>query len=203
MIRTLSSTAIGGSLRLIRLPIDGVLALGGDRTPVTTAKLGVDRADATVRQWAGLMLGNPDLQQDAERLREATDERERALNLRAEAELRSERAGQNAEKRKQDAARRRKQATETAQQKRRSAQQRRQSTKSTAGKRATQRREAAEESAARTETVIEEGQKLSRLEQLESKQEAVREKEAALTAADEAQRLRDAAATAKQNRKEN
>jgi hypothetical protein len=201
MIRTLSRTAIGGSLRLIRLPIDGVLAIGGDRTPVTAAKLAVDRADARAREWAGLMLGDADLQQDAKRRREAADERGQALDLRAEAESRSEHADQMTEQRKQDAARRRKQAAETAKQKRRKAQQRRQTTKAAAGKKASQRREAAEKSAARTETVVEEKQKLSRLEQLDSKQKAVKEKEAALTAADEARRLRDAATAVKQNRK--
>jgi hypothetical protein len=203
MIRTLSRTAIGGSLRLIRWPLDGVLAIGGDRTPVTSAKLGVDRADAKVRRWAGVILGDADLQQDAERRREAADERERALDLRAEAELRSERADHVADERKQDAARRRKQAADTAKQKRRTAQQRRQSTKAAAGKQASQRRKAAEKSAASTETVIEEKQKLSRIEQLDAKQEAVNEKEAALTAADEARRLRDAAGAAKQNRRDN
>jgi hypothetical protein len=201
MLRNLSRVAIGSSLRLIRLPIDGLLAVGGDRGRVTAVKLLLDRADARARELSGFVLGDPDLQDDAELRREAADERERALNLRAEAELRNQRADQLANDRKQTAARRRKQAASTTKRKRRQAQERRQSTKATATQRASQRRKAAKSSAAQTERVIEERAKHSRLEQLDSKQESVREKEAALVAADEARRLGKAAAAAKEVRK--
>jgi hypothetical protein len=201
MLRNLSRVAIGSSLRLIRLPIDGLLAVGGDRGRVAAVKLLLDRADARTRELAGFLLGDPDLQDDAELRREAADDRKRALNLRAEAELRSQRADQLANERKQTAARRRKQAASTAKRKRRQAQERSQSTKATATQRASQRRKAAKSSAAQTERVIEERAKHSRLEQLDSKQKSVQEKEAALAAADEARRLGKVAAAAKEVRR--
>jgi hypothetical protein len=203
MLRNLSRVAIRSSLRLVRLPIDGLLAVGGDRGRVTALKLLLDRADARTRELAGFALGDPDLQHDAELRREASDERERALNLRAEAEFRSQRADQLANERKQTAARRRKQAASTTKRKRRQALERRQSIKAAATQRASQRRKVAKSSAAQTERVIEERAKHSRLEQLDSKQESVQEKEAALAAADEARRLGKAAAAAKEVRKNN
>jgi hypothetical protein len=202
MLRNLSRAAVGSSLRMIRWPIDGLLAVvGGDRAPVTAMKLTLDRADARTRELAGLVLGDPGLREDAELRRKAADKRERALNLRAEAELRSERADQLVDEGKQTAARRRKQAASTAKRKRRQAQERRRSTKATATRRADQRRDAAKSSAAQAAKVIEERNKHSRLEQLDSKQGAVQKKEVALTAADEARRLRRAAGDAKGERK--
>lgn len=201
MLRNLSRVTLESSLRLIRLPIDGLLALGGDGSSVTAVKLGVDRADARTRQLAGALLGDPDLQGDAELRREAADEKARALNLRAEAELRSQRADQLANKKKRTAARQRKKAASATKQKREEAQKRRQSTKTAAARRASQRRNAAKSSAAQTEKVIEERAKHSRLEQLTTKTEAVQAKEAALVAADETRRVRRAAGTAKEKRK--
>jgi hypothetical protein len=201
MLRDFSRTAIGNSLRLIRLPIDGLLVIGGDRRPVTAVKLALDRADARTRELVGFVLGDQELQEDAEIRREAADERERALNLRAEAELRSQRADQQAVERKRAAERRRQQAASTAKRKRQQAQKRRRSSKATATQLASQRHRAAKSTAAQTEKVIEERTKNSRLEQLESKQEAIQKKEAALAASAKARRLRRAASTVKEQRK--
>ena len=201
MLRNFSRAAIGNSLWLIRLPIDGLLVVGGDRRPVTAVKLALDRADARTRELAGFVLGDQELQEDAEIRREAADERERALNLRAEAELRSQRADQQAVERKRAAERRRQQAASTAKRKRQQAQKRRRSSKATATQLASQRHRAAKSTAAQTEKVIEERTKNSRLEQLESKQEAIQKKEAALAASAKARRLRRAAGTVKEERK--
>jgi hypothetical protein len=201
MLRNFSRTAIGTSLRLIRLPIDGLLAVGGNRGPVTAVKLALDRADARTRELAGVVLGDQQLQEDAELRREAADERERSLNLRAEADLRSQRADQQAGERKHAAERRRQQAASTAKRKRQQAQKRRQSSKATATQLARQRHQAAKSTAAQTEKVIEERSKNSRLRQLESKQEAIQKKEAALAASAKARRLRRAAGSVKEERK--
>ena len=201
MLRDVSRVTLDSSLRLIRFPIDGLLALGGDRGSVTAVKLRVDRADARTRRLAGIVLGDPDLQDDAELRREAADEKARALNLRAEADLRSQRANQLANKQKEAAARQRKEAASTTKQRREEAQKRRQSTKAAAARRASQRRNAAKSSAAKTEKVIEERAKHSRLDQLTTKTEAVQAKEAALVASDETRRVRRAAGAAKEKRK--
>jgi hypothetical protein len=201
MLRNLSRITIDSYLRLIRLPVDGFLAIGGDTGSVTAAKLLVDRADARTRQLAGVVLGDPDLQRDAELRREAAEEKARALNLRAEAELRSQRADQLANKQKRTAARQRKKAASVTKQRREEAQKRRQSTKAAAARRASQRRNHAKSSAAETEKLIEERAKHSRLEQLTTKTEAVQAKEAALVAADETRRVGRAAGAAKAKRK--
>jgi hypothetical protein len=201
MLRNLSRAAIGGSLKLIRLPIDGLLAVGGDRPSFVSAELALDRADARTRDLAGLLLWDFELREDAELRREAADERERALKLRAEAELRSQRADQAADEQRHAAQQRRKNAAETKQRKRQQAQERRRSAKASAAQRTNQRRKAAEATAAKTDKVIEEREKNSSLEQLGSKEQAVREKEAALAARDESRRLKQAAGATKEKRK--
>jgi len=48
-LRGMSRNALGGSLQLMRMPIDGLLGLAGDSQRVTSVKLALDRADASVR----------------------------------------------------------------------------------------------------------------------------------------------------------
>jgi colicin import membrane protein len=201
-LRTISRMAVGGSLKLARLPIDGVLRVAGDSSAVAHAKLALDRTEAKIRALAGDVLGDEALQEDASRRCEAADERERAVQLRSEAELRSERADQRVAAEEQAAERRRAQAAETAKRKRQQAQERRESHKRTAADATRRRRNAAETSAAQSEKVIEERAKLGRLEYLDAKADALEEKEAALRTADEARRLRAAASRAKAERKE-
>jgi len=200
-LRGMSRNALGGSLQLMRMPIDGLLGLAGDSQRVTSVKLALDRADASVRALAGTVLGDPVLREDAEFRREAVEDRERAANLKEEANLRSQRADKQASEGKRQAQRRRQQASESAKRTRQKAQQRRKTTKAKAGQRAGQRRQAAKASAARTERVIEERAKGARLEQLDARRDALGEKESALSATDEARRLGKAAATVKQDRK--
>jgi hypothetical protein len=193
---------VDGSLKLARLPIDGVLRVAGGSSAVAHAKLALDRTEARIRALAGKALGDEALQDDAHRRGEAADQRERAVQLRDEAELRSERADERVAAEERAAERHRVQAAETAKQKRRQAQERRESSKRIAGEATRRRRSAAETSAAQSEKVIEEGAKLGRLEHLDAKAEALEEQEAALRTADEAGRLRAAAANAKAERKE-
>ena len=201
-LRTISRMAVGGSLKLARLPIDGVLRVAGDSSAVAHAKLALDRTEAKIRALAGKAFGDEVLQEDARRRGEAANERERAVQLRSEAELRSERADQRVAAEEQAAERRRAQAAETAKRKRQQAQERRESHKRTAADATRRRRNAAETSAAQSEKVIEERAKLGRLEHLDAKADALEEKEAALRTADEARRLRAAASRAKAERKE-
>lgn len=199
--RALSRNALGGSLQLMRMPIDGLLGLAGDGRRATSMKLALDRADASVRGLAGTVLGDPMLREDAELRREAVADRERAANLKAEADLRSTRADRQVGAEKRQAQRRRKQASEGAKRTRQKAQKQRQSTKAKAAGRASKRRKAVKTSAARTERVIEQRAKDARLEHLDARRDALGEKESALSATDEARRLGKAAATVKEDRK--
>jgi flagellar biosynthesis GTPase FlhF len=201
-LRTLSRTVVGGALQLARLPVDGVLRVAGGIGAAGGVKLILDRAEARVRAFAGKALGDEALQEDARRREVAADERERAMQLRAEAELRSERADEQVAAKERAAERRRGQAAETAKRKRRQAEMRRESSKGQAAQATRRRRNAAERSAAQSEKVIEERTKLGRLEHLDAKADALEEKEAALRTADEARRLHAAASNAKAERKE-
>src|SRR5690349_1499761 len=95
ILQAIPRAIVGGGLRAVRLPIDGVLALTGSRGD--SAKLAVDRADATARTVAGAVLRDPALIQDGDRRHQAAAEREQAASLRAEAELREERADRQAD----------------------------------------------------------------------------------------------------------
>jgi hypothetical protein len=200
-LRAISRAALGGSIRLARLPIDGTLGLAGDNPTAASAKLAVDRLEATVRTAVGTVLADEEIKREARRRRQATDERERAMDLRVAAEARSRTAESRAAELRREAARRRRGAEQEAQSKLRKADKRRAAAKSKATKVSQSRRAAAEKEAARKESEIEEQAKRARLDQLEEKSEALEEKDTALTAADEAQRLREAATAAKADRK--
>jgi hypothetical protein len=198
---TIPRRALEGYIKLVRLPVDGMLALTGGGDSAAAVKLALDRVEATVRGAAGAMLGDDALRADARRRREAAGERERALRLRAEAERRSDRADDRIADRQTEADRRRARAAEHAQVKRDQAQRRRASTKSKAARSTQRRKQTARTAAVRAQEAIEERAKPSRLEQLDTKAEALEQRELALTVADEAQRLRTAASNAKANRK--
>jgi len=199
--RAISRTALGGSIRFARLPIDGMLGLAGENPTATSAKLAVDRVDATVRSVVGTVLADDEIKQEARRRMQATDERERALDLRAAAEARSRSAESRAAGLRREAAQRRGAAEREGQSKLRKAEKRRATAKSKATRVSQSRRAAAEKEAARKEGEIDEQAKRARLDQLDAKSEALEEKDTALTAADEAQRLREAATAAKADRK--
>ena len=55
MLRTIPRVAIGGSLTLIRMPVDSALRLAGGGASV---ELALDRAEATVRSLAGFALAD-------------------------------------------------------------------------------------------------------------------------------------------------
>ena len=200
--REISTAAIDGYLRLIRIPIDGaVRLLGDDRPRATGARLAVDRVDAGVRGFAGLVLGSDELREEARRRRVAADERARAQALREQASERSEQA----DERLVDtigAAQRRRQATAArAQQKRRAAAEQRADTSRRVSAAESRRKAATRKAAAGKQEAVESRAKKARLEQLDRTSEVLAEKERALTVADEARRLDAAAGTAKAARK--
>src|SRR5256885_16118718 len=176
---TIPRKALEGYIKLVRLPVDGMLALTGGGDSAAAVKLALDRVEATVRGAAGAMLGDHALRADARRRREAAGERERALRLRAEAERRSDRADDRIADKETEADRRRTRAAEQAQLKRDQAQRRRASTKSKAARSTQRRKQTAKEAAARAQEAIAERAKPDRLGQLDTKAEALEQRELA------------------------
>jgi hypothetical protein len=200
-LRTIPRAVVGGYVAVLRFPVDGVLWLTSERNVDSSLKLALDRSEAAFRALAGAVLNDETLKDDARRRSQAASERGRALRLRREADRRSERADERVAERQQEADRKRTQAASAAADKRQRAERQRQATEKQAGQTARRRREATEKSAARSTEAIEERVKPARLEQLETKSEALEQREAALEAADETRRLAAAAAKAKAERK--
>jgi hypothetical protein len=198
---TIPRLALEGCIKLVRLPVDGMLALAGGGDSAAAVKLALDRVEAAVRGTAGAMIGDDALQAEARRRRDAAREREHALRLRAEAERRSERADDRIAEKETEADRRRERAADHAEFRRDQAQRRRASTKRQAAQATRRRKQTAKKAAGRAKEAIDERAKPTRLEQLDTKADALEQKELALTAADEARRLREAASSAKANRK--
>ena len=198
-LKFLTRAVVGSSLRLIRLPLDGFLLVGGGST--SAARPFVDRADAAIRGTAGLLLRDDVLIEDAERRRAAADEREHALRLRAEADYRSDRGERKATAETQEADARRREAERAAQEKRDTAQKRRDAAKSRAAAAARGRKQAAQRRVKDREQVIAERTRRDRLEATDKASEALEEKAVALATADEARRLKKVASAAKSTRK--
>ena len=128
LIREISRAAVGGSLKVVRLPADTALRLRHRNGGSSAAGIALDRIEARARDVAGRALRDGELREDAELRRVAADERERALRLRSEAEVRTAGAEERYEQRKEQTQKQQTQATRRAQQKRRSAAQQREAT---------------------------------------------------------------------------
>ena len=65
--RSIPRAAVESSLRLVRLPLDaGIGRLPGNGTGARpTARLALDRTDATLRAFVGTLLSDPVLREDA------------------------------------------------------------------------------------------------------------------------------------------
>jgi hypothetical protein len=203
-LRLIPRTALDGYLRLVRLPLDGTIAFlpGNGSGPRASAALAVDRADATARAIAGVLLGDSDLREDAARRRAAADERARALRLRGEAERKTERADARLGDRQEKAVEERQQAKRRAAAKRKRAESTRGKRTTAAARTASKRRATNRRQAAQSAEAAEERARERRLDALVSEDDALRERDEALTAADEARRLGEAAARAKAERKD-
>ena len=66
--RRIPGTAVENSLRLVRVPLDAAIGrLPGNGTGARpTARLALDRADVAVRAFAGTILGDSVLSEDAQ-----------------------------------------------------------------------------------------------------------------------------------------
>jgi hypothetical protein len=203
-IRAIPRGAVDGAVRLARLPLNVAVSLlpGNGTGARPAASIAVDRWDAALRQVAAYALRDDELREDATRRRLAADERARALRLRAEAQARSAAADEHLADRVEHAEEHRATAEERAERERRQAERRR-TERARAAKRTEAGRKAASTRArAKVDEAIEEQADEARLEQLETEARALEEREAALTAKAEAQRLQDAATAKKAARRD-
>ncbi len=202
-IRAIPRTAVGGSIKAARLPLDVAVALmpGNGSGPGATAELVLDRMEAQIRDFAGIALGDEVLREDAALRRVAADERERAMRLRAAAARRAEEADEHLGETLEETEQQREKAAERARRLREKAAAERTKRTQQAAQAERKRKTTSAKAAAKTEQAISEQATDARLEQLEREAEVLEEKAVALTAADEAQRLQDAASAKKAARK--
>ena len=202
-VRVIPRTAFTGYLRLVRLPLDAAIGfLPGNGTGAgPAAGLVVDRADAIVRAIAATILNDPVLYEDAERRQVAANERERALRLRSQAQRETQEADARLAERQEESARRRQQAGQRESEQRQQAARKREEKVSRAASAKRDRRVTSRQVAAQLDEAVEDLARKARLDTLDTKADALREREKALTAADEARRLRDAASRRKAARK--
>jgi hypothetical protein len=201
-VRSASRTAIDGWLRVARLPFDAATqVLATNRGPGNAATLVVDRADATVRAAVGGLLHDNELLADAARRRAAADERQRAIALHREADERQMAADAQLSRELDAAARLREEGEREAQTRMEKADHVR-ARRSERAREQADAHERAAEAAHREQRAAETKEaKRARLALLEEQASALGQEADALTAKDEAQRLRDAASTAKSARK--
>lgn len=204
-MREIPRSAVGGAVKLTRLPLDIVVSMlpgdGDGSGAKPAAAIAVDRFEATLRDAAGIVLFDSELREDAMRRRIAADERERELGLRTEAERRSAEADDRFSDRVEDAEDRRTAAEQRAEDEHQAAEQRKQQRTGNAARREQTRKAANRKARAKADEQIDQDADAARLEQLKAEAKALEEREAALTAQAEAQRLQDEATRKKAARK--
>jgi colicin import membrane protein len=201
-VSTVRRAAIDRWLRVARLPFDTVAhLLPGDRGPRNAAMLVIDRADASVRAAVGEFLHDDDLRADAFRRRAAADERERAAELRASADEKKRVSDAELAQELDGAARLREEAERDAEMRARRADEERAQRQHQARQRAAEQERIVDEVAEEQLAAVEKQAKRERLRVLDEQSEALDAEADALTATDEAQRLREAARAAKAERK--
>lgn len=196
IITAVPRLVVGTTLKIARLPIDTVLKLTGrDRS------LAVDAAEAAVKDATASITGDPQLKAEAGRQRVATDERRQAETLRNAATEAAAKAESDNAARQAEIERDRQTAADQATGRQRSAEQKRDAGKAAAAKAEAERKAAIAKVEATEKERLADVERRERLEQLDREAAALSTQEAALTADDEAQRLKDAAAAAKAQRK--
>jgi hypothetical protein len=201
--RRIPGTAVENSLRLVRMPLDAAVGwLPGNGTGAQpTARLALDRADAAVRAFAGTILGDSVLSEDAQMRRAALKEREQGQAMRGKAETKTGQADARLEQRYDQIARQRAQSELRAKSKRDEAERERGEKTRRAEQIERQRLTASKKAANHANDAVSERTPEARLEALDAKSAALRKKEEALAARDEARRLREAVSRTKAERK--
>lgn len=196
-------TAIDGYLKAVRAPLDAGmhLATRGNDERLTSARLVVDRADATIRQQLGRILSDDELLSDGVRRAVATDERVRALELKAVADEKSRRATVEFRKRQDRLEREQTETERKAAEDRRRAQEARQQEEAKAADAAQRRKAASRKIEAAVEQRVATEARSKRVEQLDTEADALQAEEDALRASERARQLKAKADSVKSARK--
>ncbi len=198
-LQSIPGALLSSTLKIIRVPLDGTLRLGGDSTEA--ARVMVDRADAGIREAAGLFLRDEGLAEDADRRKAAADERRHALRLKSEAQYRADRGDAAVETARDEAQKLRRNADRSARQQKQRAGKRRVAKTAEASKASRRRTQGAERTAQNRKQAVAERNKPERLAAVEKRSEALDAKQSALTASEEARRLNEAASGVKAKRR--
>ncbi len=201
-VRQIGRSAVDRWLRAVRLPLAAAARLvPGDEGRANAALLAIDGTDANIREAIGGFFRDHELSADAERRRIAVDERRRALELRQSADI-EERAAEQRLQRELDSAQRVRALAEA------DAQRLLQQTEANQAEReqsahaaAEAKRQAAERARENKLAAAELKAKRERLATLDEQATVLDQEATALTATDEAERLRNAAGAAKAARK--
>jgi hypothetical protein len=196
--------AVDGYLKLVRVPLDGAIRLlpGNGSGAKPAARIALDRVDARARTAFAKALRDPVLAEDGARRREAADQREQALRLRSQADVKAEQADTRFEERREQTARQREQANERAKRRRQQAARQEKQKKSRAAETAGKRSTASRTTARRRQEALGDKATRERLQTLNAESDALNEQQKELTARDEAARLSEAAGRAKAERKD-
>jgi hypothetical protein len=194
-------TVVSTSLKIVRLPLEQALKLAtgsNGAAEENSVRATADRADAAAREVAGKATQDDQLQQTATRQRRAADQRDEAATRKRQADERK----RQADERKQQAEQKRSQASRRAQQERSAAEEQRRTRERRAAEVANKRETEAREAAQATQAQVAAREQRARLEQLDSEADAINKREDALTASNEADRLKAAAEHAKEARRD-
>jgi hypothetical protein len=202
--RRFTSNTIDGYLRLMRRPIDVVVGLlpDGRVRSAAAARLAVDRVDASIRAVAGAALKDESLRDDARRRRATASERSRAVELRREAEGGERQAEDRLATSHEQATQRRARASSTATSRRELAAEKQQARTRSAEESERRRLAVSRQQEDRFDDQIDSAVAEARLPAVQQQAEALGEHEVALEEHDEAQRLGEAAARIKRERKD-
>ena len=197
---TVSKTIFNSSVKLARAPFD--LALGALGGSDSQARHLLDRAEARARSATGALFADRELKEQGRAALLATKERERAGRLREQAEVQE----REAEERQAEASEAAQAATADARRKaeqgRRKAEKRRREREGRAAKAEQKKKEKTAKATAKAKRTAAKANKAAQLEKLEAKEESIEAKEGAATTGREAERLEQAAAEAKEKRKD-
>jgi hypothetical protein len=189
-------------LRVLRLPANAsakLFRLSDDRA--SAVEIALDRADATVRDVAGRVWRDETLREDARARRAAADERQRALELRREADRRTAQADDELDDQLTRAESLRANAEQRARAERERVRDQAKAASQKAADNERRGRAASRQKAQAEAAAAEDESRRTRLEQLDRETEVLGEKEKAVVAASEAQRLEQTAAELKATRK--
>ena len=202
--RSLTTTTVDRSLKLLRRPADLVIAvLPGDTVgPAPLARVAVDRIDALVRSGLASALGDESLRADAARRQAAADERERALELRREAGRREKESEARVRDTHEQAGRRRQSAGAKASKRRQAASESQQKRARNAAAAERVRKQVNREQESQADERIATATAEAKLPAVEEQTQALQERELAAREQAEAERLELAAERVKAERKQ-